>query len=168
MSLVPSLFVFLFLISSCQSQYPIRSCFSPEGKCDEELIETIRRSRTSLDIAVFDLTHPQIVHEILLASKRGKVRVLVDKRQSKGTHSLISTLVRAGLEVRSGRQRGIMHHKFMIIDGQELETGSFNFTEGASFRNQENQVYLKDPEVVKIFRAQFEKMWAEAKVLSNP
>jgi len=138
------------------------------GKCDEELIETIRKSRMSLDIAVFDLTHPQIVHEILFASKRGKVRVLVDKRQSKGSHSLVSTLIRAGLEVRSGRQRGIMHHKFMIIDGQELQTGSFNFTEGASFRNQENQVYLKDPEVVKMFRAQFEKMWSEAKVLSNP
>jgi len=163
-----SIWVFLFLFSSCQSRYPIRSCFSPEGKCDEELIASIRASKTQLDIAVFDLTHPQIVHEILLASKRGKVRVLVDKRQSQGTHSLVSSLIRAGLEVRSGRQRGIMHHKFMIVDGQELQTGSFNFTVGASFKNQENQVYVKDPEVVKKFQAQFEKMWSESKVLSNP
>lgn len=161
-----SIFV-LGLISSCQTQYPVRSCFSPDGGCDEELVSLIRKSKKRLDIAVFDVTHPQIVHEILLASKRSQVRILVDRRQSKGKHSLVSTLIRAGLPVRSGKQRGIMHHKFVIVDGEELETGSFNFSVGATKKNQENQVYLRDPQVVKRFESQFEKMWSEARVLEK-
>lgn len=164
------LFVYLNLIwalASCQSQYPIRSCFSPDGGCDEVVVSLIRKARKSLDIAVFDVTHPQIVHEILVASKKVKVRLIVDRRQSKGPHSLVSTFLRSGLEVRSGKQRGIMHHKFVIVDGAELETGSFNFSLGASRRNQENQVYLTDPLIVKKFEDQFEKMWSEARVLTK-
>jgi|GEM_PF-6836086 len=139
-------------------------CFSPDERCDLKLIKFVESAKASLDIAVFDLNLEQLVHEILKQAKQGiHVRVLVDSRQAKGAYSLVSTLVKGGVEVRTGRQRGLMHHKFAVVDSKRLETGSFNFTHHASNSNQENQIYLDDPAVVTRFVAQFEKVWERAK-----
>ncbi len=140
-------------------------CFSPDEACDLKLVDFIRSAKTSIDVAVFDITHPQIVHEILLASRKIPVRVLVDKRQSRGQHSSVSTFLRAGANVRSGRQRGIMHNKFMIVDGEKVETGSFNYTHGATFKNQENQIYFSNEVLVSRYQERFEKMWKESRDL---
>ena len=70
-------------------------------------------------------------------------------------------LIKAGAKVRYGRQRGIMHHKFVIVDGKLLETGSFNFTNGAANSNQENQVYLATPKIVERFKKRFDQSWSE-------
>lgn len=140
------------------------ACFSPDEGCDEKLWKFIQSAKKSLDIAVFDLTHEKITHEILVASKRVPVRVVVDRRQSKGQHSLVSTLIKGGVPVRIGRQRGIMHNKFTIVDGERMETGSFNYTASASTKNQENQLYLSDAATVTRYRDRFEKIWSEAKI----
>lgn len=139
-----------------------RVCFSPNPECTQSLIAFIRSATKSLDIAIFQITEPQIVEEILLASHRLPVRVVVDQRQSKDIHSLVSTLRREGVNLRFGRQKGIMHHKFIIVDEEKLETGSFNFTRAAGEKNQENQIYSSDPAYVQPFVTHFKKMWDES------
>lgn len=156
---------FLLLLSiACTAAFASNPtvCFSPDGGCDEKLWTFIQSAKKSLDVAVFDLTHEKIVHEILVASRRVPVRVVVDRRQSKGQHSLVSTLIKAKVPVRYGRQRGIMHNKFTIVDGAALETGSFNYTDGASRKNHENQIYLSDVTVVAAYQKEFDKLWDEA------
>jgi len=136
-------------------------CFSPDEPCDTKLWKFIQSAQKSLDVAVYDITHEKIVHEILVASKKMPVRIVVDRRQSKGQHSLVGLLVKGGANVKLGKQRGIMHHKFTIVDGKRLETGSFNYSVGAYKKNQENQIYLDDAEIVQRYQNQFEKMWRE-------
>jgi hypothetical protein len=91
-----------------------------------------------------------------------------------GAHSLVSALIRAkaekpnlNLEVRYGVQRGIMHNKFTIRDGETrdamLETGSFNYTRPASESNNENQIYISVKNVVKAYNDRFETIWEKAK-----
>jgi len=142
-------------------------CFSPDEGCDEKLAQFIASARNSLDIAVFDLTLDQIAHQILVQSRKIPVRVLVDRRQAKGKHSLVRLLIKGGVQVRLGYQRGIMHHKFAIVDGRAVETGSFNYTSGAARSNQENQVYLWTPEVVARYKNRFESSWREARPVSS-
>jgi phosphatidylserine/phosphatidylglycerophosphate/cardiolipin synthase-like enzyme len=143
-------------------------CFSPEERCDLKLVRFLETARSSIDLAVFDINLDQLVHAILVASKRGiRVRVLVDSRQAKGAYSLVSTLKKGGVDVKRGAQRGLMHHKFMVLDGKRIETGSFNFTNHASRANQENQVYLDDPAIVSRFVGRFEKSWSEARELKD-
>ena len=137
-------------------------CFSPDMRCDLKLLKFIGEAKHSIDVAIFDLNLDEFVHQLLLASKHLQVRVVVDRRQSKGPHSLVSTLIRGGVRVRYGRQRGIMHDKFTLVDGSRLETGSFNYTNHASRANQENQIYLDDPGVVDQYRKRFEMIWAGA------
>ena len=134
-------------------------CFSPEGHCDIRLWKFMQTANKSLDVAIFDVTHPKIAHEIAVASKRIPVRVLVDRRQAKGPHSLVDMLVKAGVNVRIGVQRGIMHNKFTIVDSTRLETGSFNYTDGATEKNNENQIYLSTKSVVETYQNRFNVIW---------
>lgn len=137
-------------------------CFSPDEPCDAKLVKFLDSAAKSLDVAIFDLTLDQVAHHLLVASKRIPVRIVVDRKQAKAPHSLVPMLIKAGASVRLGRQRGIMHNKFMIVDGRMIETGSFNYTNGAAFKNNENQVYLANPAMVERYRKRFEKLWSEA------
>jgi phosphatidylserine/phosphatidylglycerophosphate/cardiolipin synthase-like enzyme len=137
-------------------------CFSPVGPCEVKLLKFIASAKKTIDVAVFDINLTSVVNALMDASKRIPVRVLVDRRNSKSPHSGVTQLIRGGVKVRYGRQKGIMHHKFILIDGVRLETGSFNFTNGAANKNQENQVYLDEPAVVSLFQKQFEWMWGQS------
>jgi cardiolipin hydrolase len=142
-------------------------CFSPEEACDEKLAAFIQSAKVSVEVAVFDVNLDQVVHQILVQSKKIPVRVLVDRRQSRGRYSLVPLMIKAGARVRTGYQRGIMHHKFVIVDGRRLMTGSFNFTNGAATKNQENQVYLETPSIVDRFKRRFEQSWTEGRPITR-
>jgi phosphatidylserine/phosphatidylglycerophosphate/cardiolipin synthase-like enzyme len=143
------------------------TCFSPDEPCDAKLIKFIETAQKSVDVAIFDLTLDQLVHVLALQSKKVEVRVVVDSRQAASAHSLVSTLVKAGVSVRYGHQRGIMHDKFTIVDGAMIETGSFNYTNHATESNQENQVYLASPAIAERYKTRFEKIWKSADEKEN-
>ncbi len=138
-------------------------CFSPGSRCDLKLIRFIESAKTSIDMAIFDINLDQLVHVLIQKSHQIPVRVLVDSRQSKEKSSLVQTLVKGGIEVRLGTQRGLMHDKFSIVDGKRIETGSFNYTNHATRANQENQIYLGDQEIVDQYRSRFNESWAEGR-----
>lgn len=137
-------------------------CFSPDEPCDLKLIKFIQSAQKSLDIAIYDINLDQLVHHVILKSKTIPVRVIADRRQSKGDHSLVPLLIRSGVNLRFGKQRGIFHNKFAIVDGLMLETGSFNYTNHAARANSENQIYLRQPEIVKKYQDFFERSWNRA------
>ena len=148
-------------------------CFSPDECCDRKLVALIRSATESIDVAVYDITLDNVKRALVEASKRVKlkgkghiaVRVIVDRFQSKGRKLLEDDLLQNDVEVRFGVQKGIMHNKFVIIDKQMVEVGSFNFTENASHRNSENQVYLRSQVIVKRYTERFQKLWMKAKPL---
>src|SRR3954469_19205404 len=65
-------------------------CFSPDEPCDLKLIKFVQSAEKSIDVAIFDITLDKLVHEILVASRKIPVRIVIDRRQSKGAHSLVS------------------------------------------------------------------------------
>jgi phosphatidylserine/phosphatidylglycerophosphate/cardiolipin synthase-like enzyme len=55
-----------------------------------------------------------------------------------------------------------MHHKFMIIDGDELWTGSYNLSDNAEHNTFENMFHFSGPaaaDLVDDFEANFTSMW---------
>ena len=54
-----------------------------------------------------------------------------------------------------------MHHKFVLLDGVRLMSGSFNWTMQAVLGNRENVVVTEDPAVVAPFAEAFEELWKE-------
>lgn len=52
-----------------------------------------------------------------------------------------------------------MHHKFAIVDGKKLITGSLNWTVTAVQSNKENIMVTEEPELVRPYRLEFQKLW---------
>lgn len=145
--------------SSIQTPAAEEVCFSPDESCDKKLIKFIQSAKVSIDIAIFDINLEKLTNELIVQSKKIAVRILVDRRQSGGQYSLVKKLIDARLKVRIGHQKKLMHNKFVIVDGKMLETGSFNFTAGATLNNDENQVYLTSPLILDRYKAHFERLW---------
>jgi phosphatidylserine/phosphatidylglycerophosphate/cardiolipin synthase-like enzyme len=136
-------------------------CFSPAGQCDVKINSFAAAAKSTVDIAIYSLTLQSFAQTVVKLSKSGvKIRIVADKGESRTPSSLIANLIKAGIPVKIGNVHGIMHNKFMIVDGRMLETGSFNYTNNASVANAENQIYLDNPDVVKAYQAQFEGLWA--------
>jgi phosphatidylserine/phosphatidylglycerophosphate/cardiolipin synthase-like enzyme len=45
------------------------------------------------------------------------------------------------------------------VDGAQMETGSFNYSENATENNGENQLYLNDAEVIQRYEQNFTTMY---------
>ncbi len=144
------------------TQQKIETCFTPAEACDEQLIHFINKSQKTLDIAIYSITHPAIAAAILDAQKRGvEIRMVADRVQAAGNSSLVDELLSAGIPLKIGNTgRAIMHHKFSIVDKRGLQTGSFNYTKGASFENSENQIYIYDRDVIERFQKDFDTLWS--------
>ena len=57
----------------------------------------------------------------------------------------------------------IMHNKFMVIDGKNVQTGSFNYMACAASCNAENALLIQDaPELAGTYRQEFNRLWNEA------
>ena len=56
-------------------------------------------------------------------------------------------------------------HKVILIDDQIVITGSYNFSNNAKTRNDENTLIVHSPDIAAIYRQEFERVWGEAKVL---
>jgi len=59
------------------------------------------------------------------------------------------------LEVREP----LMHHKFLVVDGKTLITGSANFTESGFHRNVEVMFETSNREYVESFEEEFNRIW---------
>ncbi len=93
-----------------------------------------------------------------------KVKVILDKSQRKQKYSLLHYIVDAGIPVWIDTKPAIAHNKVMIIDGKEVITGSFNFTDAAQKRHAENEVFISDTKLAK----QFIENWQNREHQSTP
>ena len=60
---------------------------------------------------------------------------------------------------RSGK-KGHMHHKFLIVDGETMVTGSYNWTPGAEYVNYEDILVENTPTIVTRYQQEFERLWS--------
>jgi hypothetical protein len=113
-----------------------------------------------------------LAEALIAANRRGvKVRVLLDGSQDEQYHSQGRYLHESGVNVRvdrshmlsPGDNEGIMHNKFAVIDSNTVLTGSYNWTESAEVRNDENLLVITDaPYLAEKYRHQFETLWTRS------
>src|SRR5262249_381666 len=74
-------------------------------------------------------------------------------------------LEHADVRVLIDAQHAIAHNKIMIIDGQVIITGSFNFTKAAEQNNAENLVVLHNPAIAEQYVLNWEAHAAHSNLL---
>jgi phosphatidylserine/phosphatidylglycerophosphate/cardiolipin synthase-like enzyme len=137
------------------------TCFSPLGHCDQVMVSWINTSEKTLDGAIYGLTDEVIAQALIAAHKRGvRVRLVHDRTQAAGKRDVTQELRDAGIPVhiQRGSEGGILHDKFLVIDGTFVLTGSFNWTANATQKNDENFVVLDDQ--ASKFEKEFERLWS--------
>ena len=148
-----------------ESESPITAIgFSPGPSCKKIIIDHVLGAKKSLDICVFTISDNDISAEIKAAHQRGiKTRIITDNDKSLDEGSDVMMLANLGIEVKVDITDNHMHHKFSIADGGELITGSFNWTKSAEAHNQENIIAISEPETIKVYSSEFEKLWQNLK-----
>jgi phosphatidylserine/phosphatidylglycerophosphate/cardiolipin synthase-like enzyme len=88
---------------------------------------------------------------------------VVDKSQATARYTAATFLANGGVPVRVDYRYSIMHNKFVVVDGETVETGSFNFTESAAKRNAENSLVLREaPDIAARYGAEWQHLWDES------
>ncbi len=134
----------------------------------QTLFRIIQRSKETLDGAFFDIEALDAVDEILKAKARGvRVRLvtdsdnLVDKTDPSKVREAIRRLRAAGIPVVSDERSGFMHHKFMVLDGHTVWTGSTNLTPTSLYHHNNNALTIRSRELASVFTAEFERMFTD-------
>ena len=79
-----------------------------------------------------------------------EVAGVMDKAQALGNiGGEYQNLLEKGIDVRLDGNPKSMHHKVIIIDGQIVITGSYNFSKSAKTRNDENTLILHSSEIAE-------------------
>lgn len=137
--------------------------FFPSDDNEYKILHYIKASKTYINLCVFALSNDTLVDELIEAHKRGViVRAISDDEQQERSGADISRLNAMGIQGRIDFNPKVnMHHKFCVVDGTILMTGSFNWTKQAVEKNQENLIIVDDTVLIKAYNQEFEKLWVE-------
>jgi mitochondrial cardiolipin hydrolase len=136
--------------------------FSPGDECPRAIGRLLASSKKTADICVFTITDDRLSDAILDAHRRGvAIRIIADDAKAEDQGSDIERFERSGIPTRVDRSPFHMHHKFAILDGATLLTGSYNWTRGAARDNEENLIVTTEPRLLAPFNGTFERLWAK-------
>ena len=103
----------------------------------------------------YTFTSTPIAKALVDAHKRGvKIEVILDKSQRTEKYSSRPTSWSTWASPRKiDAKHAIAHNKIMVIDGQTVITGSFNFTTAAEEHNAENLLVIRSPDLAAKYTA---------------
>ncbi|HEY44569.1 MAG TPA: hypothetical protein G4O11_11370 [Anaerolineae bacterium] len=136
------------------------SASSLRGGPDAALAEAIDSARYSVDVAIYRLDLWSIRDALIRAHMRGvRVRVVTDSDHE--DEAEIVDLRGVGILVIGDQREPLMHHKFIVIDGVEVWTGSMNYTVSGAYRNNNNLIRIRSSRVGQDYTREFEEMFLE-------
>lgn len=139
------------------AQAEIKAGFSKgEPTAQAVVLESIGDATSSIRLAAYQFTSKEIIQALTAAKQRGvDVAVVLDRTQQNGDSQAV--MVAAGMGCRIDKSFRIMHHKFIVVDGRHVQTGSFNYSGNAHKVNAENALYLKHvPALAKAYTAEWD------------
>ena len=135
--------------------------FFPNPSNEQRVVNMFRTCKKTLDIAIFTFTRDSIAQAILEAHQRGlKIRCIGDDGNSKVKGSDVRLLASVGIPCKTDNNfRFHMHNKMAIIDNSVVITGSFNWTNQAINKNQDNILFIEDKDIANQYTEYFNKIW---------
>jgi phosphatidylserine/phosphatidylglycerophosphate/cardiolipin synthase-like enzyme len=144
------------------------------GSLVGRLIDLINSAQRSIHIAAFEFNLTPLADALVAARQRGvEVQWITDdehglEADTEADHGQFALLTNAGIPIKDDARGALMHNKFWIIDGQTVWTGSYNVTSNDTWRNNNNVLLLRSPELAAIYERQFSEMWGGAFNSSAP
>ncbi len=143
--------------------------FSPKGGCTEAIDSAVAGAKRSVLVQAYSFTSVPIAEALANAHRRGvDVQVILDKSNLHEEYSAADFLIRAGIPTRIDAVHAIAHNKVMVIDGETVITGSFNFTTAAEEHNAENLLLVHDAKLAARYVENWRAHAAHSELSESP
>jgi phosphatidylserine/phosphatidylglycerophosphate/cardiolipin synthase-like enzyme len=127
---------------------------APGGGRTEAVAGALKQARKTVLIQAYTFTSSPIAKALVEAHGRGvQVQVILGKSQRSEKFWSTKYLSDEGIPVAIDGKHGVAHNKVMVIDGERVITGSFNFTAAAEEHNAENLLVIDDADVAAKYTA---------------
>jgi len=144
---------------------PVEAYFSPRGGVEQQILATIGGAAQTIEMAAYAFTNQNIAKGLSDAIRRGvKITLVMDRNETVGAQAAIhDELEKAGTAIRLiSPLGGIMHDKFIVVDGKTVEWGSYNYTDRAENANFENATFLTDDKLALQYHSDFMAIYNQA------
>ena len=132
--------------------------FSRNGGCTDAIVRELNKAKNTVLIQAYLFSSAPLAKAVLDAHKRGlKVQVILDKSQRGNQYSSADFFANSGIPTKIDAVHAINHNKVMIIDGETVITGSFNFTKSAEENNAENLLMIHDKKLAERYTENWEE-----------
>jgi phosphatidylserine/phosphatidylglycerophosphate/cardiolipin synthase-like enzyme len=143
---------------------PIETYFSPDDGVINSLAGVLNSAEASIHFLAFSFTSNDLGDIVREKDEAGlTVRGVMEEEQvnsNQGTE--FDPFKQADVDVRLDGIEGQMHHKVFIIDGKIVAFGSYNFSQSAEERNDENVIIVYNEAIAREFLKEFERVWEQA------
>lgn len=136
------------------SNVPIRVVFAPDHNPEMEIMKQMQKAKKRIDFAIFTFAQSSGIDDtmITLVDAGRKIRGALDGLSANRDWAATRPVRNAGAELFLVHKKGKLnklHHKLMVLDGQVVIAGSFNYTGPATRLNDENVMILGDLSTTK-------------------
>ena len=138
--------------------------FSPDDGVLAALVPVLESAQESIYFLAYSFTSNQL-GEIVRQKAEAELTVagVMDDEQVRSNQGTeFDPFRQADLDVRIDGIDGLMHHKVFIIDEKIVVFGSYNFSQSAEQRNDENLLIIYDPVIAEQFVLEFRRVQEQA------
>lgn len=140
--------------------------FSPFDETTEPFLALVQSAKQSIFVVIYGFTLSALVDDLIAKHQAGvEIGIILDHTQSAGTAEKVQVqrLLDAGVSFLIGTSPdagNIIHSKFVVVDGRDVETGSWNFSASAA-RQSNNMLLIKGhPDVAAIYLRHYDRLRA--------
>ncbi len=168
---------------------PVDPLLGWEGSGNGLIGEWLATMKRSADLALFVFSEQRLADILGDRHRQGAtVRILVEPQFAWRPYSELLDVM--GLQLRDRRCRqeagnhlwqpplrtagtprlpdgDLLHHKFAVLDGETVITGSHNWSSSAADRNDETLLILRNPALAARYEQEFERLYREADLGPN-
>ena len=127
---------------------------------EQAVLASIQAAQTSIDVAMYNFSLRSAADELVEAARRDVlVRVVMDSDALDS--AIVPRLRTAGIEVIGDGRESLMHNKILIIDGQNVWTGSLNLTASGLNNDNNNLLRVHSAELAGLYAAEFNEMFID-------
>jgi len=138
--------------------------FTPPADVAAAVMQVIDRSVKEVLVQAYGFTHQGIAQALVRAHTRGVVvKVLLDAKTDSTNRLVTDLLMGQGIAVKLDGNHAIAHNKVIVVDGEWVITGSFNFTHAAQTKNAENLLVLKSLSLGASYKKNWADHWAHSR-----
>jgi phosphatidylserine/phosphatidylglycerophosphate/cardiolipin synthase-like enzyme len=138
--------------------------FSPDDGVLSALVPVLGSAQESIYFLAYSFTSNQLGEIVRQKAEAGiTIEGVMDDEQVRSNQGTeYDPFRQADLDVRMDGIDGLMHHKVFIIDKKIAVFGSYNFSQNAEERNDENLMVIYDPGIAQQFLFEFRRVQEQA------